>query len=283
MPTASSRASRIGQSLRRRGAHAAHRRQVRLGLSGILLGLAFAAGLVPARAAVPCETIEHRGARHVVCTVDPARHDLRLFHDDAEGRPLGSFSALREALGAQGLALAFGMNGGMYHRDLDPVGLLVEDGAERAPLVTGDGPGNFHLLPNGVFAWGPVGALVRETTAYAADPPDVAFATQSGPMLVIDGQLHPRFLADGTSKKIRNGVGVRADGRVVFAISQDRVNFHDFGTLFRDVLETPNALYLDGTISSLYSPTAKRADGFWPMGPIIAVVEAAEPRVPKGG
>ena len=114
MSTASSRARRVGQSLRRAGRDAAHRRQLRLGLSGLLLGLGFAAGVVPARAAVPCETLEHRGGRHIVCTVDFARHDLRLFLGDADGRPLGSFSALRKMLGAEGLALAFGMNGGMY-------------------------------------------------------------------------------------------------------------------------------------------------------------------------
>ena len=259
-----------------RGHHrtAGSRRQVLRGLRGLVLSLGFAAGLVPARASVPCETIEHRGARHIVCTVDLDRHDLRLFLNGDGGTPLGSFAALRDVIEADGLALAFGMNGGMYHEDRSPVGLYVEDGVETQGLVTGNGPGNFHLLPNGVFAWNEDRAIVRETGAFAESPPDVTHATQSGPMLVIDGDLHPRFLADGTSRKIRNGVGVRDDGRtVVFAISRDRVNFHDFGTLFRNVLRTPNALYLDGTISSLYSPTARRADGFWPMGPIIGVVE----------
>lgn len=282
--SASSRARRIGQSVRTGAEGALHHRQFKRGLYGLILGLGFATGLAPASARVPCETIEHRGARHIVCTVDLDEHDLRLFLNADDGAPIGSFQTLREGLEPAGFALAFGMNGGMYHRDRSPVGLYVEDGREAKGVVTSDGPGNFHLLPNGVFAWGPDGALVRETRAFAADPPSLRYATQSGPMLVIDGALHPRFLADGSSEKIRNGVGVKADGKtVVFAISRDRVNFHDFGTLFRDVLDTPNALYLDGTISSLYSPTAKRADGFWPMGPIIAVVEPIDQSAPKDG
>ena len=107
---------------------------------------------------------------------------------------------------------------------------------------------------------------VTETLAYRADPPDgVAYATQSGPMLVIDGALHPRFLPGSDSLKVRNGVGVSADGRVHFAISEGRVRFHDFGTLFRDVLDAPDALFLDGTISAFQAGPRRRAT-FMPLG-----------------
>jgi uncharacterized protein YigE (DUF2233 family) len=99
------------------------------------------------------------------------------------------------------------------------------------------------------------------------------FATQSGPMLVIDGKLHPRFLPDSDSLKRRNGVGVSRDGMVHFAISENTVRFYDFATLFRDALDAPNALYLDGTISSVDIPAMKRRDSLFAMGPIIAVVD----------
>ncbi|MEC8041043.1 MAG: phosphodiester glycosidase family protein, partial [Pseudomonadota bacterium] len=153
-----------------------------------------------------------------------------------------------------------------------PVGLYVENGQELAPLVLNPGPGNFGLLPNGVFCISQNHARVIETLAFAETRPVCQFATQSGPMLVIDGALHPRFIPGGTSRHIRNGVGTSADGRrVVFAISDARVNFHDFGRLFRDHLKLPNALFLDGKVSRVFIPAEGRRDIGFPVGPMIGV------------
>ena len=164
------------------------------------------------------------------------------------------------------------MNGGMYHHDLRPVGLYIEDGTERAALVTREGPGNFGLLPNGVFCVGD-GFAVVESRAFATQKPACRYATQSGPMLVINGALHPKFLPKSDSLYRRNGVGVSADGRrAVMVISNDAVNFHAFARFFRDELGLPNALYLDGSISRLYAPQLNRHDGGFPMGPILGVV-----------
>ncbi len=95
-------------------------------------------------------------------------------------------------------------------------------------------------------------------------------------MLVIDGELHPRFIDGGTSRYVRNGVGVTADGTVVAVISDGPVNFHTFGRFFRDRLGTPNALYLDGNISRLYAPELGRNDLGLPMGPILGAVVPAD-------
>jgi uncharacterized protein YigE (DUF2233 family) len=135
----------------------------------------------------------------------------------------------------------------MYHEDLTQVGLLVENGHAVAPLNLADGQGNFFLKPNGVFLIRKDGkAAVMETSAYAAAKPDVAFATQSGPMLVIDGRLHPRVEANGTSRHIRNGVGVRDENTIALAISHSQVSLGSFARLFRDALHCPNALFFDG-------------------------------------
>jgi uncharacterized protein YigE (DUF2233 family) len=92
-------------------------------------------------------------------------------------------------------------------------------------------------------------------------------------MLVIDGALHPRFLPDSTSRYVRNGVGVSADGATIyFVISDEPVTFHEFARLFRDGLGTPDALYFDGNISRLYAPEIGRNDIGFPMGPIVAVL-----------
>ena len=91
-------------------------------------------------------------------------------------------------------------------------------------------------------------------------------------MLVIDGALHPRFIPGGSSKYIRNGVGVDATGRAYFVISDRAVNFHTFGRFFRDVLKTPEALFLDGKVSRLYAPSLGRSDLGFALGPIVGLV-----------
>lgn len=237
--------------------------------------LTLALTLAPLAApAATCRDTRFDGASYTLCEVTLGE-DLRLFHS-GEGGAYGSFRALDTALAAKGLALGFAMNAGMYHRDLAPVGLYVEEGVETARLVTSDGPGNFGLLPNGVFCIADTFRVI-ESRAFRDEGPACRFATQSGPMLVIDGALHPRFLPTSDSLYIRNGVGVSDDGtRAVFAISNDAVNFHAFARLFRDELGLPDALYFDGNISRLYAPGLGRHDAGFPMGPIVGTV------IPKG-
>lgn len=226
---------------------------------------------------VSCSEMDQGNNRYVVCTVDAERADIRTFLNDPSGKPLGQFDAVQTILGAENLTLAFGMNGGMYHEDRSPVGLFVESGIEQMRLVRGASQGNFGLVPNGVFCVRENRADVIETEAFAARAPACNYATQSGPMLVIDGTLHPRFLVDSTSRFIRNGVGTSDDGKtVVFAVSRIPVTFHEFGRFFRDDLGLSNALFLDGNISRIFAPELNRNDRGFRMGPIIGVVKAAD-------
>ncbi|MEM6938853.1 MAG: phosphodiester glycosidase family protein [Pseudomonadota bacterium] len=215
---------------------------------------------------------------YTICEVDMTRDRLELFLQDESGRPYGYFGVIAAALEAEGLKLGFATNAGMYHVDRRPVGYYVENGTEEQSLVTKAGPGNFGLLPNGVFCLRDGRADVYETQAFLRAAPKCRSATQSGPMLVIEGALHPRFLVDSTSTFIRSGVGTTADGtRAIFAISDAPVTFHTFGTLFRDHLKTPNALFLDGNISRLRAPDLGRSGtGFTRLGPILGVIESAE-------
>jgi uncharacterized protein YigE (DUF2233 family) len=213
------------------------------------------------------QTIER--ASYVICEFK-AGDGIELFLRDGQGAPLGQFERVRDALASRKRTLLFAMNAGMYHEDRSPVGLYVENGQTLKRLSTADGPGNFSMKPNGVFYVDGSKAGVLETAAFSRRKLKPAFATQSGPMLVIDGKLHPRFLADSTSRNRRNGVGAKGS-KVIFALADTPVTFHEFARAFRDVLKTPNALYLDGSISRIYAPDVQRNDIGFPMGPIVAV------------
>ena len=232
------------------------------------LGLAWLALAAPVQA-LDCRDVAFEGLPYTICEVSPREEPLRLFLNDASGRPYGSFEAVEEEHGP----LAFAMNAGMYHADRRPVGLYRQDSEELAPLVTQPGPGNFGMLPNGLLCLSAEGAFVVETLAYAEGARACDSATQSGPMLVIDGELHPRFLPDSDSRHIRNGVGTSPDGaRAVFAISRRPVTFHEFGRLFRDGLGLPDALYFDGNVSRLHAAPLGRSDMGSHMGPIVGLL-----------
>ncbi len=252
--------------------HVRRRRALALGAA-----LAVMAAVASPVAAASCSSVQHDGRRFTMCEADARRDEVRLWHRSPEGRVWGGFERLNAALAAEGKRLGFAMNAGMYHPDRAPVGLYVEDGRTLARLVTAAGPGNFGMLPNGVFCVMDGRFAVVESRAFAARPPACRHATQSGPMLVIGGRLHPRFLPDATSRHIRNGVGVSADGRrAVFAISDEPVTFHEFARLFRDGLGLPDALYLDGSVSRLHAPALGRSGAFGRMlGPIVGTVEPA--------
>ena len=219
------------------------------------------------------QTVTHAGTRFLVFRVDPLSDDLRLFWKGSDGRPLSTLSALERHVGGSGGTLRWAMNAGMYHGNLEPVGLHIENGRLLRPLNLARGEGNFFWKPNGVFLVTPRGGSIREATPALRIPPDVRLATQSGPMLVIDGRIHPGFRPDSSSRLTRNGVGIRSPRDVRFAITDDLVNLHEFAAFFRDALGCRDALYLDGTISSLYWRSPRRVDFRMPLGPMIGVVE----------
>jgi uncharacterized protein YigE (DUF2233 family) len=245
-------------------------------LAPALLCTALLALMAGPAAATDCRHLSYEGNSYTLCAVDPTTEDLRLFLYDDSGTPHGQFGTLNRALSERGETLGFAMNAGMYHDNRAPVGHYIEDGQELMRVIPNAGPGNFGLLPNGVLCLLPGKAQVIETLRYIEQSPACTHATQSGPMLVIDGALHPRFLPDSTSRYVRNGVGTSADGtRAVFVISNNPVTFHAFGSLFRDALELPNALYFDGNISRLYAPDLGRDDFGFALGPIVGTVRRA--------
>ncbi len=237
----------------------------------ILLQLLFAA-IAGADALAECERRQYEGNHWIVCRFDAARDEISLRWAGEDGKPLYTFSALRAALEREGRELVFAMNAGMFDPQYRPAGLYVENGRRIRALNTRRGKGNFHLMPNGVFWISGRRAGVTETSDFKRLRLRPRYATQSGPMLVISGRIHPRFRRDSDSRKLRNGVGVSKDGRTVwFAISEGLVNFHAFARLFRDHLKTPNALFLDGGISQICAPDLGRCSSWFSMGPMVVV------------
>jgi uncharacterized protein YigE (DUF2233 family) len=221
----------------------------------------------------PCEPLVHKERSFIVCSFDARKDAIRLFLRSGEGEIYGGFDRVAADLAKRGDELVFAMNAGMYDPQYEPVGFYIEDGKLLHAANTRSGEGNFHLKPNGIFWVGKGSAGVTETGRFLARPPKAVFATQSGPMLVIAGRVHPKIHAEGTSRKIRNGVGIASGHRVRFAISNEPVTFYEFASLFRDRLNCPDALFLDGSISSLYAPPLARKDRLLPLGPIVGVVE----------
>lgn len=216
-----------------------------------------------------CKERDFEGDRFTVC--DPGGGVIEITTGEP---PYRHFAKLEAGLGKR--TVAFAMNAGMFGEDGRAIGLLVEKGRQIKAINGRRGGGNFHLMPNGVFLVRRNGEAAIVTSDAYKRSRDIAFATQSGPMLVIGGKLHPRFDFDGSSRNVRNGVGIARDGRPRFVISEDPVSFGKFARMFRDGLGAKDALYFDGSVSSLWDPANGRLDAHVPLGPIIVVFKPAE-------
>jgi uncharacterized protein YigE (DUF2233 family) len=224
--------------------------------------------------AVECAAKTAGDAHLTVCRVNLNAERLELFWRDDGGRPFRQFSVLRDALNLKGKTLVFAVNAGMYKPDFSPVGLFVAEGQELVPLNHHVGSGNFSQQPNGVFLVEGSSARIVTTDDYDKERPKPSLATQSGPMLVHEGEITTSAVMrpNSTSRKIRNGICAPSPDSVAFVISESPVTFYEFASYFRDSLHCQEALYLDGTISSLYARGLNRDDRGSDMGPMLGVV-----------
>jgi len=197
--------------------------------------------------------------------------DIKFYWKDDQGQVIGSLQNLKSLVGSKNQELRFAMNGGMYQKDSTPQGLFVENGKMLASIDTLSGSGNFYLKPNGVFYLTKDKADVCESTKYLPRK-DVQFATQSGPMLIIDGKIHPAFIKGSANLNIRNGVGLLPGNKVLFVMSKVAVNFYDFASYFKS-MGCENALYLDGFVSRTYLPEKNWTQLDGNFGVIIGVTK----------
>lgn len=215
----------------------------------------------------------------IIVRVDPETSNIITCYKNADGEVINNFSRLKKHITSTGHELIFACNGGMFMEDLRPLGLYVEKGRQIMPLNTRSASTNFYIKPNGVFyilSNGSVG--ICRTEAYElisglyAIGEDVKYATQSGPMLTIDGLINGKFNINSTSYKHRNGVGINQDGDVIFIISKAPVSFYEFADAFL-MVGCANSLFLDGDISDFYYPPEGLGWWYGYMSVFIAVVK----------
>lgn len=217
-----------------------------------------------------CRSVIFENTPLTDCIAIPERHRIATAlagADEANFRSLAAFADSRDPR-----TIAFAVNGGMFDDDGDPIGYFVQGGERLKELNTADGEGNFHMKPNGVFFGTGDKWEIRTGDDFLKNVGDrPAFGTQSGPMLVVDGQLHPEIRADGPSRTIRNAVGIDERGRAHFVISAAPISFGKLARFYRDELKVRNALYLDGSVSQLWNPATERLDAGAPIGPILVI------------
>ncbi len=206
---------------------------------------------------------------------DPNTQDIEFYWKDDKGQILNSIGNLKKYVESQNKSLVFAMNGGMYLTDYSPQGLFIQNGKTLKALNTKDGNANFYLKPNGIFYITDNNMPVVCQTSEFVDNSKIKFATQSGPMLIINGEIHPTFKEGSTSLFVRNGVGILPDGKILFAMSESPVNFYDFARYFKNA-GCKNALYLDGFVSRTYLPEKKWIQTDGDFGVMIGVTKPSK-------
>jgi uncharacterized protein YigE (DUF2233 family) len=213
------------------------------------------------------------------CTIDLQQDTLRMYWKDPEGKLFGTFSALRNWLRPQGKDVICATNAGIYDKEHRPLGLYIEGGVTLRKLNTRrDAYGNFYLQPNGVFIVEEGRARIVDTVTIAADRErwlsQAVYATQSGPLMLRNGEINAAFDPGSINLFVRNAVCIDQAQKVILAMARNPISFHDFALFLRDRLHCVDALYLDGNISRMYP--SLEADIGPAFGAIIAVVKTAD-------
>lgn len=223
---------------------------------------------------------DFKGMRYYMCVVnmESKTQEINFHLKNKVGKNYSSILSLLKDKELDSLDFLMVTNGGMYTPNHEPQGLFIEKGKTIKPLdeSTTNNNTNFYLFPNGVFYIDSNNnANIKNTTEYSklCKTLPIKYATQSGPMLVVENKIHDKFVQGSKNINIRSGVGIVDNKNVIFLISNGYVNFWDFATVFKDVFGCKNALYLDGAISLMYLNIVNKNDVGGNFGPLISVTK----------
>jgi uncharacterized protein YigE (DUF2233 family) len=224
-------------------------------------------------------SVNFKGVNYNLFVADVDSNKIRMHWRNKNGKNYFSISSLISNLKAEKLDPLMVTNAGMYTRNCEPQGLFIEGYMNELRKLDTTAPitdANFYLKPNGVYFIDTAGFSHICTTQdfyrqYNSKDIAVRYATQSGPMLLIDGEIHHSFSKGSFNKKIRSGVGIINEKRTVFIISQTDANFYDFALLMKDVFGCKEALFLDGAISSMYLKNIDSTSLGGHFGPMISI------------
>ncbi len=216
-----------------------------------------------------------------VYVVDISKNKLAFFWRDSTKNIYTSFKNVKKAVEKENKKLLFATNAGIYKPDNSPEGLYIENGKKyvKVNYKQPAGYANFYMnfgkeaRSNGIFIVTDKNkASVIKANEYKYSE-NIKFATQSGPLMLRNGKINPKFTKGSKNKRIRSGVGIIQSSKVVFIISNERVNFYDFASIFKEIFGCKDALYLDGAISKMYLPKINRKELGGDFAAIIGVVK----------
>ena len=223
-----------------------------------------------------------RGVRFNLFIADLDSNDISLhLMDPLTKKNYFSINALLQSQILKDKETLMITNAGMYMPNFQPEGLYIENYKLITPIDTASPNivANFYLMPNGVFLIDSLGfPSILETKSYVkkfglSNSAQIKYATQSGPLLVINDSIHPKFIRGSQNLKIRSGVGIINDKKIIFIITLDEVNFYDFATFFNKVFLCKDALFLDGAISKMYLPTINPNEKGGKFGALISTTK----------
>ena len=236
----------------------------------IFLKIAILLFIVPSYFSLKAQNSDNHFISHVI---NPKVQAIRFFLKDSAGENIRNFKILKDILANNGDSLIFATNGGMFKPDYSPKGLYIENGNRLSDIDTvRSGFGNFYMQPNGIFYLRSDNTPGICKTGDFPKNQNIQYATQSGPLLLINGEIHPMFTEGSSNVYIRNGVGILPNGHLLFAMSKIEMNSFDFATFFINH-GCQYALYLDGFVSKTYLPAKgfQQTDG--EFGVIIGEVK----------
>jgi uncharacterized protein YigE (DUF2233 family) len=213
--------------------------------------------------------------------VDPKIYCINTHLINPKGDYFHTFSALDAYFKSKKDSCEMITNAGMFEPNYQPVGLYIEAAKKVKNRLNTDtfyNSDNFHLYPNGIFFIDSnTIPCIKTTKAFrtldSAYVKKIKIATQSGPMLIIDKTIHPKFSKISANDKIRSGVGIMQGNKVVFACTEYPETFYNFADFLKTIFSCDNALFLDGAISKMYLKGYNQPDGIMHFGPMISITK----------